>query len=97
MTVKRLTDPRGQILAAIRTSMRERGYPPTMREIAAAVGFSAISSVEHHLKAMTTDGLISRAPGMARAIVIADIHPTESGAGPAPTEPAPDPQEGDHQ
>jgi hypothetical protein len=77
VTAKRLTDPRGQILAAIRYSMRTRGYPPTMREIAAAVGFSSTATVSHHLRAMAADGLIRRDPDKPRAIVIADIQPTE--------------------
>jgi repressor LexA len=75
VTAKRLTDPRGQILAAIRSSMRTRGYPPTMRELATAAGFSSTGTVSYHLRAMAADGLIRRDPGKPRALVIADIHP----------------------
>lgn len=80
MTAKRLSDPRGQILAAIRTSVRERGIPPTLQEIADAVGFSSLSSVHHHLRVLQKQGAIRRDPDKARAIVIADIYPPEDGA-----------------
>ena len=80
----RHANPRGRILDVIRTSMRERHYPPTVREIADACGFRSASSVVHHLKAMEADGLITRAPGHARAIVIADIHPESRTAPDAP-------------
>lgn len=92
MTVKRLTDPRGRILAAIRTSVRDRGYPPTIREIGDAVGLSSTSTVLHHLRVMEADGWITRPPGCVRAIVIADIHP-ESEAAPVAPGAAPDPTE----
>lgn len=88
---RKLDDPRGQVLDAIRISVRERGYPPSIQEIAEAVGL-ARSTVHHHLRALAETGVISRPAGRARAIVIADIHPTESGAGPVAPEPAPDPQ-----
>jgi repressor LexA len=97
VTVKRLNDPRGLILDAIRTSMRTRNYPPTLREIAIAVGLDSTSSVAHHLKAMEAAGLITRAPGHARAIVIADIHPTESETAPVAPGAASDPLERNHQ
>lgn len=77
MTAKRLNDPRGQILQAIRDSMRTRGYPPSIREIAAVVGLASTSSVRHHLLAMAEDGLIHRDPDKPRALVIADIYPSE--------------------
>jgi repressor LexA len=93
VTAKRLTDPRGKILAAIRASMKERGYPPTVRELGDAVGLSSTSSVLHHLRVLREQGLITRAPGSARALVIADIHP-ESEAAPDAPGAAPDPKKG---
>jgi repressor LexA len=40
------------ILAAIRDWVERHGYPPTVREIGAAVGLGSPSSVAHHLKAL---------------------------------------------
>lgn len=70
MSRKRLTDPRSQILAAIRDSVKERGYPPTLREIAEAVGLASTSSVHYHLRALRRDGLIELVPGRPRSVVI---------------------------
>jgi repressor LexA len=92
VTAKRLTNPRGQILDAIRASMRERGIPPTMRELADTVGLASTSSVEHHLRVLAEQGAIRRLPGAARAVVIADIHPTQDEAAPDAPGTAPDPQ-----
>lgn len=76
------TAARGRILAAIRTSMRERGYPPTTRELADAVGLASTSSVIHHLRVLAEQGRIRRDPDRARAIVLPDIHPVNDEAAP---------------
>lgn len=89
----RHADPRGRILAVIRTSVKERGYPPSMREIASACGFTSTGTVSYHLRAMAADGLIRRVPGAARAVVIADIHPASSEAVPDAPGTASDPTE----
>ena len=89
---KRLADPRGQILAAIRESMRTRGYPPSLRELAETVGLASTSTVTHHLRVLETQGAIRRDPDRARAIVIADIYPTQDEAAPVAPGAAPDPQ-----
>lgn len=49
---------RQRILTAIRDSIDERGYPPTVREIGAAVGLGSTSSVAHHLRALERQGLL---------------------------------------
>ncbi|MDE3113918.1 MAG: repressor LexA, partial [Chloroflexota bacterium] len=38
-----------RILAFIRETASERGYPPSVREIAEAVGLASTSAVHHHL------------------------------------------------
>jgi repressor LexA len=96
MTAKRLDDPRGQILAAIRTSVRERGIPPTLQEIADAVGLSSLSSVHHHLRVLQKQGAIRRDPDKARAIVIADIYPVNDEAAPVAPGSRSRPHERDH-
>ncbi|MDG4795223.1 transcriptional repressor LexA [Micromonospora sp. WMMD1082] len=63
-----LTDRQRQILAVIRAWVQRHGYPPTVREIGAAVGLGSPSSVAHHLKALAHHGLIRRAPGGPRAV-----------------------------
>ncbi|NUT32883.1 MAG: transcriptional repressor LexA [Hamadaea sp.] len=63
-----LTDRQRRIVAVIHASVEERGYPPTMREIAAAVGLSSASSVAHHLKALERLGVVRREAHWPRAV-----------------------------
>ncbi|MFY1700224.1 transcriptional repressor LexA [Micromonospora sp. WMMA1923] len=63
-----LTARQRQILDVIRGWVQRHGYPPTVREIGAAVGLGSPSSVAHHLKALTHHGLIRRAPRGPRAV-----------------------------
>lgn len=49
----------------------ENGLPPTVREICRATGLKSTSSVHAHLKALENMGLISRDPGLNRAIHLA--------------------------
>ncbi|MBG0562743.1 transcriptional repressor LexA [Actinoplanes aureus] len=62
-----------RILAVIRDSVRDRGYPPTVREIGAAVGLVSPSSVSHHLKVLERHGLLRRRPNESRAV---DVRPS---------------------
>lgn len=48
------------------------GYPPSVREIAAAVGLKSPSTVHFHLKALEDAGVISRSSGKTRAITASD-------------------------
>jgi repressor LexA len=57
-----------RILEVIRQSNRERGYPPSVREIGAIVGLGSTSSVAHHLKALERHGLLRRDAHGARAV-----------------------------
>jgi len=66
----RLTTRQQQILAMIRDWVARHGYPPTMREIGAAVGLASPSSVAHQLKALEELGLIRRDARGSRAVDI---------------------------
>ena len=57
-----------RILEVIRQSNRERGYPPSVREIGALVGLGSTSSVAHHLKALERHGLLRRDASGSRAV-----------------------------
>ncbi|WP_123606829.1 transcriptional repressor LexA [Micromonospora sp. Llam0] len=63
-----LTPRQRQILTMIRQWVVQHGYPPTVREIGAAVGLGSPSSVAHHLKALERHRLIRRTPGGPRAV-----------------------------
>ena len=70
-----LTQRQRAILAMIRASVEERGYPPSVREIGEAVGLTSPSSVSYQLSTLERMGLLRRDPNRPRALVVAE--PTE--------------------
>ena len=46
----------------------ERGYPPSVREIADAVGLASTSAVHHHLLSLEREGLLERGLNSSRAL-----------------------------
>ncbi len=62
-----------QILAVIQSSIKKRGYPPSVREIGEAVGLKSPSTVHAHLNKLEELGAIRRESDKNRAIdVIGD-------------------------
>lgn len=59
---------RKKILESIARIVVERGYPPSVREIAEAVGLASPSAVHHHLTALERDGLLERGSHSSRAL-----------------------------
>ena len=49
----------------------QHGYPPSVREIGAAVGLKSPSTVHFHLKGLEEAGMIIKAEGKTRAITLA--------------------------
>lgn len=66
-----LTARQEQVLDYIRESLRTRGYPPTVREICAALKLSSPSTVHAHLANLERRGLIHRDPSKPRALDVA--------------------------
>ncbi len=65
-----VTDRQRAILEYIEITMRERGYPPAVREIGAAVGLSSPSTVHSHLAQLESAGYLRRDPTKPRAIEV---------------------------
>ena len=65
-----LSGKRLQILTFIADSQRERGYPPSVREIGEAVGLTSSATVHTHLAVLQREGYLSRDPSKPRAIVV---------------------------
>ncbi len=67
-----LTTRQRQVLQHILDSVRERGYPPSVREIGEAIGLSSPSTVHSHLSALVKGGYLRRDPSKPRAIEVVD-------------------------
>ncbi len=65
-----LTDRQRAILEYLEATMRERGYPPSVREIGAAVGLNSPSTVHSHLAQLEAAGYLRRDPTKPRAIEV---------------------------
>lgn len=63
-----LSDRQQRVLTVIRGWVEEHGYPPTVREIGAAVGLVSTSSVSHHLKSLERLGYLRRDGRWPRAM-----------------------------
>ena len=67
-----LSNKQQQILEYMKAEVREKGYPPSVREICDAVGLKSTSTVHGHLSRLEKKGLIRRDPTKPRAIEILD-------------------------
>lgn len=71
-----LTARQRRVLEVIRTSVTERGYPPSIREIGDAVGLTSTSSVAHQLRALERKGYLRRDPNRPRAVDVRGLDET---------------------
>lgn len=65
-----LTGKRREILDFIAAHQRDRGYPPSVREIGEAVGLTSSSTVHTHLTTLQRQGYLHRDPTKPRAIEV---------------------------
>lgn len=65
-----LSGKRREILEFIGHCLRERGYPPSVREIGAAVGLASSATVHSHLAVLQREGYLERDPTKPRAIQV---------------------------
>ena len=61
-----------RILDFIKSEIEEKGYPPSVREICAAVGLRSTSTVHAHLNHLEEKGLIRRDSTKPRALEVLD-------------------------
>jgi len=83
----KLTDRQQQILDLIKTRIATRGYPPTVREIGAAVGLASPSSVHAQISTLVKAGKLRRDPSKPRALVVVDEQKPPSMGRPGPFDP----------
>ena len=70
-----LTAKQQQIYDYILAFTAEHGYPPSVREIGAAVGLKSPSTVHFHMKGLEEAGVIVKAEGKTRAISLVNTEP----------------------
>lgn len=70
MNQPQLTERHRGILEFIDSEMRDRGYPPSVREIGEAVGLTSPSTVHSHLRKLEELGFLRRDPAKPRALEV---------------------------
>lgn len=72
-----LNERQRQILQFIQKETKTRGYPPSVREIGAAVGLKSSSTVHMYLVQLEEKGYIKRDPTKPRAIIVIQDEPED--------------------
>ncbi len=70
MSQKPLTPRQREVLVIIEEYVRDRGYPPSVRDIGEAVGLTSPSTVHAHLSALQRRGYLRRDPAKPRALEV---------------------------
>ncbi len=68
MAIKPLSTRQKRIISFITGSLRDRGYPPTIRGIAAGCGISSTSVVAYNLRKLEQAGYIRRHSDISRGM-----------------------------
>ena len=70
MTRLPLPPRQAAVLQFVQTFIAANGYPPTVREIANALGSRNSNAATTHLRALEAKGYVRRDPHRSRAIVV---------------------------
>jgi repressor LexA len=70
--MKPLTDRQQAVLTFVEEFCSRQGYPPTVREVAAAFGIQPRAAVDH-LAALKRKGYLHREPGVSRGLSLASL------------------------
>jgi repressor LexA len=68
--LSKISQRQNAILEFIKAEVKDKGYPPSVREIGEAVGLASSSTVHGHLERLEKKGMIRRDPTKPRAIEI---------------------------
>ena len=80
---KDLTARQKEVLDVIIRFREERGYPPTVRELAGAMGFSSPRGATKHLEVLERKGWIKRTSGVSRGIEVVGAFLSQSAGNPS--------------
>ena len=70
MSTLPLTARQEKLLRLLETTQAQRGYAPSLQELAQAMGISSLQGVKDHLAALERKGYVRRTPGRRRAIAV---------------------------
>ena len=70
--MQKISKRQEDILTFIKSEVKTKGYPPSVREIGEAVGLASSSTVHGHLARLESKGFIRRDPTKPRAIEVLD-------------------------
>ncbi|MCE7794506.1 transcriptional repressor LexA [Salipaludibacillus sp. CUR1] len=76
--MSKLSSRQQAILEFIRSEVKDKGYPPSVREIGEAVGLASSSTVHGHLSRLEKKGYIRRDPTKPRAIEVIGLEESSS-------------------
>ena len=79
MASKTLPPRQKSLLTYLKTFLAERGYVPTLAEMATALGVSSLQAVKEHLTALERKGYLRRHPGRPRAIELLSARAADDG------------------
>ena len=66
-----LTEKQRQVLDCIKRMTVNKGFPPTRKEIAAAMGFRSPNAAEDYIRALERKGALYVTRGVARGLLVA--------------------------
>ena len=61
-----------KILEFMKSEIKQKGYPPTVREICSALGIKSTSTVHKDIESLVKNGCIKKDPSKPRALNIID-------------------------
>ena len=74
-----LKDREKKILDFMKKEIKQKGYPPTVREVCAALGIKSTSTVHKDIATLEKEGYIRKDPSKPRALMLVDSE-EEAGA-----------------
>jgi repressor LexA len=85
-TADRLTERQSEALDIIRNFIDKKGYPPTIRELAKAMGISGPKGAKEYMDILERKGYIERAHQSSRALKIVNFKPRDKNSLPEDAE-----------
>lgn len=71
--MKKCEERQKKVLAYMKKTILEKGFPPTVREICDALGIKSTSTVYNDIKALEAQGYIKKDPSKPRALAIVEM------------------------